>query len=251
MAYYNDNDPYVCRWLRNLIAAGHLPPGEVDDRSITQLDPATLGDECHFFAGIGGWPLALQWAGWTGPVWTGSCPCQPFSAAGKRKGEADERHLWPAFLALISECRPSTVFGEQVAGSSGYRWLDGVRADLEREGYRVGAADLPAACVGSPHRRQRLFWVADAEDTNRRSIHGTEAVGRGRGAIPQVGRCRGPGWARFESVACADKRTRRIEPGLEPMAKRIPDRVGRLRGYGNSICPQVAAEFVSAYMEAR
>lgn len=163
-AYYNDNDRGAAAWLRELIAAGLIPKGEVDERSIKDVEAADLSfTQCHFFAGIGGWPYALQLAGWPAnrPVWTGSCPCQPFSSAGKRKGEADERHLWPSFFRLIRECRPATLFGEQVAGRAGLEWLSRVRADLEAEGYAVGCADLPAGCVGAPHKRQRLFFVAD------------------------------------------------------------------------------------------
>jgi DNA (cytosine-5)-methyltransferase 1 len=92
--------------------------------------------------------------------------CQPLSSAGQRRGHADERHLWPAFHALVAECRPSVCFGEQVGGALGREWLAGVRADLEATGYAVGAADLPAAGVGAPHIRQRLFWVADARRRN-------------------------------------------------------------------------------------
>lgn len=161
---YNDTDKFVCEWLRNLVDAGHLPAGEVVETPIQELDPADIPDTFHTFAGIGGWPLALRMAGWPDdrPVWTGSCPCQPFSSAGKRKGTDDERHLWPAFRDLIAECRPPVVFGEQVASKAGREWLAGVRADLEALGYAVGAADLCAAGVGAPHIRQRLYWVADA-----------------------------------------------------------------------------------------
>lgn len=165
-AYYNENDQYAARWLRSLIAGGHIAPGEVDERSIVDVRPDDLKGfaQCHFFAGIGGWSHALRLAGWPDdrPVWTGSCPCQPFSAAGKRKGTADARHLWPEYNRLIRECRPAIVFGEQVASKDGRLWLTGVRADLEILGYAVGAADLCAAGVGAPHIRQRLWWVADA-----------------------------------------------------------------------------------------
>jgi DNA (cytosine-5)-methyltransferase 1 len=165
MHYYNDNDPKVCAWLRKLIAAGELPPGDVDCRSIVEVKAHELERyaQCHFFAGIGGWALALHWAGLehVAGIWTGSCPCQPLSCAGKRKGHADERHLWPAFHNLIAECRPSTVFGEQFASADGREWFAGVRLDLEELGYACGGADLCAAGVGAPHRRQRLFWVAD------------------------------------------------------------------------------------------
>ncbi len=118
-AYYNELDPAAAQWLRNLIDAGHIAPGHVDERSIEDVLPSDLlgYTQCHFFAGIGIWSHSLRQAGWPDDraVWTGSAPCQPFSVAGNGKGEDDERHLWPAFYRLISECRPSVIFGEQVA----------------------------------------------------------------------------------------------------------------------------------------
>ena len=165
-AYYNEIDPSAAAWLRNLIDAGLIPAGDVDERDIREVRAGDLEgyEQAHFFAGIGGWAYALRLAGWPDdePVWTGSCPCQPLSSAGQRRGHADERHLWPAFHDLIAECRPATVFGEQVASRLGREWLSGVRADLEHLGYAVGGADMPAASVGAPHIRQRLWWVADA-----------------------------------------------------------------------------------------
>ena len=165
-AYYNEIDPYAAQWLRNLIAAGHIAPGDVDERSIEDVNPDDLRGytQCHFFAGIGVWSRALRLAGWpdSRPVWTGSCPCQPFSAAGKGGGFDDERHLWPAFHHLISQRRPPVVFGEQVASKDGLAWLDLVQTDLEGADYAAAAVDLCAAGVGAPHIRQRLYWVADA-----------------------------------------------------------------------------------------
>lgn len=163
-AFYNENAAYPAAWLRNLISAGLITPGIVDERSISDLEPSDLGEhgQAHFFAGIGGWSLALEFAGWPigASVWTGSCPCQPFSTAGKRLGTEDDRHLWPAWFRLIRECRPPIIFGEQVASPAGLAWLDIVSADLESAGYAVGAADLCAAGSGAPHIRQRLFFVA-------------------------------------------------------------------------------------------
>lgn len=182
MNYYNDNDPFAVKWLRELIKDGLIPEGDIDDRSITDVRPSDLAGyvQCHFFAGIGGWSYALRLAGWPEDreVWTGSCPCQPFSVAGKGEGLNDPRHLWPAFRWLIAQCKPSTVFGEQVASKDGRSWLAGVRADLERMGYRVGAADLCAAGIGAPHIRQRLWWVADNQDDGR-----GERNENGRGGI--------------------------------------------------------------------
>jgi DNA (cytosine-5)-methyltransferase 1 len=160
MNYYNEFDKKAVAWLRALIADGLIPLGEVDERSIVEVQPADLRGftQCHFFAGIGGWPLALQLAGWPAsrPVWTGSCPCQPFSAAGKRKGTADHRHLWPEFARLIGECRPATVFGEQVASKDGREWLAGVFADLEGMGYAAAGADLCAAGTGKKRESERI-----------------------------------------------------------------------------------------------
>lgn len=165
-AYYNENDPFAAAWLRELIKTGLIAQGEVDERSIEDVLPSEVAgfEQCHFFAGIGVWSYALRCAGWPDcrPVWTGSCPCQPFSAAGKRNGTADERHLWPAFFHLISQCNPHTVFGEQVASKDGLAWFDLVCADLENAHYACGAVDTCAAGFGAPHIRQRLYWVAES-----------------------------------------------------------------------------------------
>lgn len=326
-ALYNEHEPFAAEWLRNLISAGELPAGRVDERSITELTGADLEgiDELHLFAGIGGWPLALRLAGWTGPVWTGSCPCQPFSSAGKRRGTEDERHLWPEMFRLIRECRPVTVFGEQVAGKAALEWLDGVSADLEGEGYAVGSVVLGAHSVGAPHIRQRLFWVADSgrerrsgerlllqqrrpqqarvEVTGCRTYGGlgnADSLGEGAigsirggtgtdsaGSVDRLGDSNEPGpqgrrtgeradelspWAASMVIPCRDSKYRRIsaQPGDVPLAHGIPrdvgpsfaglgtvgiraarrNRVGRLRGYGNAVIPQLAAEFIRAFMEA-
>ena len=168
MNYYNEFDPYAAQWLRNLVAAGHIPNGEVDSRSITDVKASDLTGfvQCHFFAGLGGWSRALSLAGWPAdrPVWTGSCPCQPFSAAGAGNGVTDERHLWPIWFELIRQCRPDVVFGEQVEAAINHGWLDLVQADLEGEGYACGAVGLPAGGVGAPHIRQRLWFVGHAND---------------------------------------------------------------------------------------
>lgn len=166
-AYYNEFDKKAAAWLRELIKQGHIADGVVDERSIEDVRPDELTEftQCHFFAGIGVWSYALRQAGWPDDrrVWTGSCPCQPFSAAGKGNGFADERHLWPAWFHLIQHGKPKDVpiFGEQVASKDGLAWLNLVQADLEGAGYASGAVDLCAAGVGAPHIRQRLFFVAE------------------------------------------------------------------------------------------
>lgn len=171
-AYYNEIDPFAAQWLRNLIGAGHIAPGVVDTRSIEEVTANDLKGftQCHFFAGIGVWSYALRRAGWPDdrPVWTGSCPCQPFSACGKRQGKGDDRHLFPTWFRLISECRPGVVFGEQVASKDGLGWLDDVRDSLEGAEYAFAGFDLCAAGFGAPHIRQRLFWVADTNGIERK-----------------------------------------------------------------------------------
>jgi len=171
-AFYNEIDEHAAATLRNLIAGGHIAPGVVDTRSIEDIEPRELTryTQCHFFAGIGVWSYALRLAGWpdSRPVWTGSCPCQPFSSAGKGAGFSDERHLWPAWLHLISQCRPPAIHGEQVASKDAEPWLDLVQDDLEAVGYSFGAVPFPSAGVGAPHIRDRLYWVADIDSSARR-----------------------------------------------------------------------------------
>ena len=165
-AYYNEIDPKAAAWLRELIRVGAIADGDVDERSIVDVQPEDVRGytQCHFFAGIGGWSYALRLAGWPDerPIWTGSCPCQSFSAAGKQQGTADPRHLWPQWFRLIRECRPPVAIGEQVEGAIRHGWLDLVQRDLEGENYAVGATVLGAHSVGAPHIRQRLWFVAES-----------------------------------------------------------------------------------------
>ena len=263
-AYYNEFDPFAAAWLRALIADGLIAPGEVDERSIKDVrgDDLKGFTQCHFFAGIGGWSYALRLAGWPDhrPVWTGSCPCQPFSEAGPRTGIEDERHLWPDMFRLICERGPSVVFGEQISATDGLIWLTGVRTDLEGAGYAFGCADLGAASVGAPHRRQRTYWMADAQGERWRGRSRAEtpagdwAETRDAGCLvnsesEQVGQPGQP-WQHWDVVDCRDGKSRRVEPGTFPLAHGVPDRVDMLRGFGNAIVPQVAAEFIQAADEA-
>lgn len=304
MNYYNEWDKGAAAWLRELINNKLIPYGYVDERSITEVTPSDLEGftQCHFFAGIGGWPLALQLAGVpeSTRLWTGSPPCQPFSVAGQSRGFDDERHLAPAFLRLIRECKPELLFGEQVAAAIGKHWLDFVFLNLEEKGYTCGSAVLPACSVGAPHKRERLFFVAHrlahacGVSDNKRCEHAqhrrqdeTEQTGVGSGDgvlvhanserlqrqrrdgdsqgregqdIRQAGLLNGAGaesepadsnhsfWSGADWLGCRDGKFRPVESGTFPLANGVPARVGRLRGYGNAIVPQVAAEFVKAFM---
>jgi DNA (cytosine-5)-methyltransferase 1 len=166
-AYYNEIDPLKAEIIRQAILDGAIAPGDVDERSIADVEPADLVGytQAHFFAGGGFWSLALRQAGWPDdrPVWTGSCPCPGFSVAGKGGGFSDPRHLWPAWARLIRECHPPTIFGEQVSAAIGHGWLDLVQTDLEAQDYAVGKIVLGACSIGAPHIRQRLYFVANAE----------------------------------------------------------------------------------------
>jgi len=312
MNYYNEFDSYAAEWIRNLIAAGEIPPGDVDTRSIKDVTPddAKHYTQCHFFAGIAGWSLALRLAGWPAdrPVWTGSCPCQPYSSAGKQKGNADERDLWPELYRLARICRPDVIFGEQVSSAIKHGWIDRVHDDMERENYAVGSAVLGAFSVAAPHKRSRLYWVAESladarhdakpiwprgkrrQAGQRLAVWGVSgehrpacavahADGRdasaerqqrgGQQRLQPVGGSDGP-WSDFKIIHCLDGKSRRVPTQREffPLVDGIPrdmgrgvpevfglarraraNRTGRLRGYGNAIVPQVAAEFIAAWMD--
>lgn len=231
-AYYNENNAHAAQWLRNLAAGGHIAPGDVDERSIEDVtaDDVRGYTQCHWFAGVGGWSLGLRLAGWpdSRPAWTGSCPCQPWSTMGRRRGINDARHLWPVWFRLIGECKPATIFGEQVAGAG--VWLDNAFADLESLDYACGAADLPAACVGSPQNRPRLWFVADAKGER-----------RGAGLREAGEKQNGP-----ESADCS---AWPAEPAVSRVAHGVSGAVDFNRAFGNAIAPAVAAQFILSFAE--
>lgn len=246
-AYYNEIDDYCVRWLRNLIDADLIAAGDVDPRPIQEVQPDDLAGyaQCHFFAGIGGWSYAARLAGWPDdrPLWTGSCPCQPFSVAGKRKGTADPGHLWPHFFELIRAHRPPVVMGEQTDKDAGYAWFDGVATDLERESYSCRPVDIPACAVNAPNRRNRIYWVAHtksseawpAQPTNR-----NRQTGEGSPWCPSQSR-------RFVS---GDGRAYRIPESDHPfVVDGFPGCVDQISAIGNAINPELAAEVIRAYME--
>jgi DNA (cytosine-5)-methyltransferase 1 len=263
-SYYNEFDPHAAAWLRELIKAGEIAPGDVDERSIIDVDPADLlgYTQHHFFAGIGGWSRALRLAGIpdSEPIVTGSCPCQPFSSAGKGEGLNDARHLWPHFFRIISALRPARVVGEQVASPAALVWWDAVCADLEGAGYAGWAADLCSAGAGGDHIRQRLYWVADACCDG----HPSTKIGRKVGASKNACGVLKPQRRTTETIVCRDGKRRAYQSGAAPWVAKLPADVVRsgyqgmaidamnspeaasmrLKGYGNAIDPELAAMFL-------
>lgn len=237
-AYYNEVNPHAAGWLRNLVAARLIPTGDVDDRSICDVQPGDLRGytQCHFFCGIAGWPLALQLAGWGDcPIWTGSPPCQPHTRANPaRRGLADERHLWPELARLVRGCRPPVLMGEQSADALANGWWDEVAADLEGEGYACRAVGVPACAVGAEHERLRLWFVADTGGSGL-SLSQRQALQRARRREEGAAAARGDGWS--------------AQSGLVPVLHGVPGRVGGIKAAGNAIVPQAAAEVIRAYMD--
>lgn len=166
-AFYNDIDSFCCEWTRELIKAGVIPDGVVDERSIWDVIPGELGSfqQAHFCNGISTWAYVLKRCGFPidRTVWTASLPCQPFSVAGKGGGLDDSRNLAEPFLWLVSQCRPDIIFGEQVEAAIKHDWWDVMATSLEQQGYAVGAVAFPASAVGAFHQRQRLYWLAYSE----------------------------------------------------------------------------------------
>jgi DNA (cytosine-5)-methyltransferase 1 len=250
LAYYNEIDEYAAQWLRNLIDAKHIAYGVVDTRSIVEVRADELRGftQCHFFAGIGGWSLAARLAGWPDDrrLWTGSCPCQPFSIANaahrRRKGQQDERHLFPVWFKLIRERKPPVVFGEQVKDAIAFGWLDEVFDAMEHLDYACRAVTAPACSVRAPQERERLWFVCDADSDGHERVGqlGADAAAR-EGINP---------WGQAVRAGRAYRgKTWLVEPGIRRLADGVSADVASLRAFGNAIVPQVAAEIIGAYMD--
>lgn len=247
-AYYNEFKPEAAAMLRQLIKDGLIADGVVDTRSIVDVRSEEIKGftQCHFFAGIGGWSVALRMAGWSDdrPVWTGSCPCQPFSAASSDKGiaQSDERHLWPAFARLIRECRPSKIFGEQVDEAISAGWLDDAFHDLEKEAYSCASAVLPIYFVQEATERSRLFFVANAPNVRLQGEQHwlEENAEQGNQYVPL--------FPPFSLRNGPPRQDLLPEPPICSKADGLRGVKHMLHGIGNAIHPGVAAKFIRASM---
>lgn len=192
-------------------------------------------------------------------VYTGSCPCQPFSIAGAKRGFEDERNLWPYFYRVIDENKPSVVIGEQVATAIKFGWLDQVENDLEASGYSTGAAVLTASMLGAPHTRRRLYWGGVRTEV----LGDTQSFGCRRGmSVGIEGGCSGQlqphdkervsSGKYFWEHGTWQKGTNGValmfQPRDFPLVNGVPNRVLKCRGYGNAIVPQVGAFFTRALL---
>ncbi len=243
--YYNENSAFPAQWLRNLMDDGLIPKGVVDERDIREVKPEDVRGytQCHFFAGIGGWAHALRLAGWPDdrPVWTASCPCQPFSLGGDQEGTADHRDLWLVFARLAIESGATAILGEQVKDAIRWGWLDRLCDDMESADYSIGSAILPASAVKSIQERQRLWWFAVA---NSAALHGNRMGASGaRGSSEQSGGLPGLHVAgRWWNSAARPERMPTLVWNFNGLS-------GMLGGFGNAIVPEVAKEFIQAAME--
>jgi DNA (cytosine-5)-methyltransferase 1 len=220
------------------------------------------------FSGIGGFDLAARWMGWDnvfhvefnpwcrqvleyhfpnsqsftdvkqfdGTAWrghvdiiSGGFPCQPYSAAGKRMGKEDERHLWPEMLRIIREAAPTYVVGENVRGLTNWNGgvvFEEVCADLEAAGYEVWTGILPAAGVGAPHRRDRVWFVAHADDNRtERTSRRDESAGKGKGIRQrhEVQFAVEPGEVQRDATNASSKRPQCWQGGIKPKKKPQPN----------------------------
>jgi len=191
---------------------------------------------------------------------------------------SDERHLWPVWFNLIRQSRPPIVFGEQVSAAILHHWWDDVSDDLEREGYTTRAQIRPASSVGAPHKRDRLWFVAYnngkrcngqsipvwekqekdiktyrssesnvAHPTSKDTLDVADSNYQGSQGRTLYSECADQlsAWSSgVEWINCPDGKQRFIKSSIPLLANGIPNRVGKLRGYGNAIVPQVAAQFI-------
>ena len=203
---------------------------------------------------------------------TGGFPCQPFSIAGKQKGTNDDRHLWPEMFRIIKELKPRWIIGENVRGIVNIQdgmVFETVCTDLESEGYEVQAFNIPAAGVGAPHRRERIWIVANSRRTLRqgssiREKNENETRKEDADQHQRSSSSPEPNVANASAGRCASQKTEvstrgngiehqswwQSEPDVGRVAHGVPGRVHRLKALGNSIVPKIAEEIGKAIMKA-
>ena len=186
---------------------------------------------------------------------SGGFPCQPFSVAGKQRGKEDDRLLWPEMLRVISELQPDWVIGENVPGIINMA-LDQVLSDLESQGYEVQPFLIPACGVEAPHKRERVFIVANSISRGRRekweqgsmagiSREWTNNTMQTEKSSPHVanttGELRERDWGTWDGRAeFTNSGWWDVEPDVGRVANGIPSRVDRLKCLGNAVIPQQA-----------
>lgn len=283
-----DNDPFAQAVLKK-----HWPEAPIyaDIRSLT-----ADADRQRQLQPEGGKQGEREWAG-NVDLLTGGFPCQPFSAAGRRKGTEDDRHLWPEMLRVIREFNPRWIIAENVGGLitwSGGLVLEQVHTDLEAAGYEVQAFVIPAVAVGAPHRRDRVWIIAHALGSDALGDAGAFSGAKEKARLQErneVGQLGKPSGVRDDAANSSGSRwrkgnTKRSGPRkrTSPQEKRgrfthsggtwdedwpaaaarlcalddgLPGGLARPRGWrnaalkgaGNAIVPQVAAEIMAIIKE--
>jgi DNA (cytosine-5)-methyltransferase 1 len=186
---------------------------------------------------------------------TGGFPCQPFSAAGKRKGTSDDRHLWPEMLRVIQLTQPTWIIGENVPGIISIQdglVFEQVCTDLENEGYEVQPFIIPACSVNAPHRRDRV-WIVANNTISQRSGGWLESDGQILERQSTETKNEGPSWEKdwleVATELCGLDDGLPVELGDFTLTK-SGHRREQLKAYGNAIVPQVAIEIMTAIKES-
>lgn len=198
----------------------------------------------------------------------GGFPCQPWSTAGKRGGNTDDRDLWPEMLRIIKEFKPKWVIGENVEGFTHHEvGLGRTISDLEKEGYETRVFNIPACAVQAWHQRKRIWIVAHSKGqrTLREPIELRQEDGGQRGALSREliqpsdvadsdpeSHVQEIGEEQRERPLglCSGAREWPVEPSVGRVANGVPNRVDRLKQLGNGVVPQVVEMIGRAIMEA-
>jgi DNA (cytosine-5)-methyltransferase 1 len=212
----------------------HWPDTEIID------DVRELADDADRFRGLV-------------DIVVGGYPCQPFSLAGVRRGDKDDRHLWPEMLRIIQAVRPTWVIGENVVGHISMG-LDEVLSDLQNSGYQARCFVIPAVAADAHHRRDRCWIVAHAdrkgESNDPARIKKRERMVANTSGIGCEGEPRRQSRLEPTNRNLAKRRFWEPEPAVGRVVNGLSGRVHRIKQLGNSIVPQVAARILWAIKEA-